>query len=784
MIKHFLTVIYRNFLRSKGYFMINVAGLALGIACTTLIYLWVKDELGMNKFHANDANLYQVMENQQYSDNLMTTTSTPGILAENLKVDFPDVKYSVETSWISPHTLSVKDHNVKAEGFHASPDFFQAFSFPLTQGDASKVLVDKMSIVISESLAIKVFGTTDDVVGKSIDVDHDKSYLVTGVFQNIGTNSTMRFEFVQTFEDFKSNNPWLLDWGSNGPPCYLVLHEGKNPVDFAAKIKDYVKGKNKDSNVSLFLQQYSDRYLHGAYSNGVQTDGRILYVRLFSIVAVFVLVIACINFMNLSTARATRKYKEVGIKKSVGAGRESLALQFLSESLITSFLAMFLAIGLVYLFLPAFNVVTLKSIRLDLTDPMLIGWLLGTSVITGLVAGSYPALYLSGFKPAAVLKGEVRGSLAELWARKGLVVFQFALSVFLIAAVIVLFRQIDYVQKQNLGYEKENLIQFDREGKLWSSLSSFLTELRRIPGVKNASSIGHGLLGQNSNTSGLEWEGKNPEESILFEAVRCNYDMMETLGVTMVEGRMFQDGNAADSSKIVFNEAAIKVMGLEDPIGKHIKLWGEDMEIVGVVKDFNFQSMHDPVKPLFFKLEPTNTWVIMARLEAGREKETLEAIEKLYLSSNPGFSFEYRFQDQEYAQLYAAEQRVATLASYFAIIAIGISCLGLFGLAAFTAERRMKEIGIRKALGSSSSNIVLLLSADFTKMVLISVAIGLPLAYWALNSWMERFAYRAPLTIAVFVGAGATALAVAWITVATQAIRASRANPVTCLRTE
>ncbi len=784
MFKHFLTVIYRNFLRSKGYFLINLSGLALGIACTTLIYLWVKDELGMNKFHANDANLYQVMENQQYSDGLMTTTSTPGILAENLKIDFPDVKYAVETSWISPHTLSVKDHSVKADGFHVTPDFFLAFSFPLLQGDASKVLADKMSIVISESLAIKVFGTLDDVIGKSIDVDHDKSYIVTGVFENVKTNSSLRFEFVQNYEDFKTNNPWLTQWGSNGPPTYLVLHEGTNPDDFAAKIKDYVKGKEKDSNVSLFLQKYSERYLYGTYTNGKQTDGRILYVRLFSVVAIFVLVIACINFMNLSTARATRKYKEVGIKKSVGAGRESLAIQFLSESLITAFLAMLLALGLVYAFLPAFNVVTLKSIELNLTDPMLVAWLLGTTIITGFVAGSYPALYLSGFKPAAVLKGEVRGSLAELWARKGLVIFQFALSVFLIAAVIVLFRQIDYVQKQNLGYNKENLIQFDREGKLWSNLDAFLTELRRIPGVKKASSIGHGLLGQNTNTSGLQWEGKDPDETILFENVGCNYDLMETIGVSMVEGRMFQEGNVADTSKIIFNEAAIKVMGLQDPVGKHIKLWGNDMEIAGVVKNFNFQSMHDPVKPLFFRLVPSDTWVIMVRLEAGKERETLAAIEKFYTSFNPGFSFEYRFQDEQYAQLYAAEQRVARLASYFAVIAIGISCLGLFGLAAFTAERRMKEIGIRKALGSSSSNIVLLLSGDFTKMVLISVAIGLPMAYWALNSWMDRFAYRAPLTVAVFLGAGVIALAVAWITVATQAIRASRTNPVTCLRTE
>ena len=788
MIQHYLTIIYRNFLRSKGYFLINLSGLAAGMTCTLLIYLWVKDELGVNKFHALDKNLYQVMEHQQYSDNVMTTSSTPGILAENLKVDYPEVEYSAETTWIGDNTLSIKDHNVKAKGYNVGSDFFRMFSYKLLQGSPEKVLSDKLSMVISKSLAVRLFGTDQDVIGKTVEVNHEKTVNITGVMEDVPNASSYRFDYVLTFELFKDDNKWVTEWGNNGPSAFVVLKDGTNKADFEKKIADYVKGKEKDSHVTLFLAKYSDRYLYGTYENAKQSGGRIVYVELFSAIAVFILVIACINFMNLSTARATRKSKEVGIKKSVGAGRESLIVQYLSESLITSILALIVSIILAYLLLPSFNSVADKQIVFHLTDPTLIGSLIGFALLTGILAGSYPALYLSSFKPAAVLKGEVKGSIGELWARKGLVIFQFWLSVMLIVSVIVVYKQIEYVQTQNLGYDKEHLIMIRREGRLWKdtqTLETFLNEVRRVPGVKSAAAIGHGLLGQNNNTSGLQWEGKNPDDRILFENVATYFGTLETLGVTIVDGRGFIDGNMADTSKILFNETGIKVMGLKNPVGKHIRLWDQyDLEIAGVVKDFHFQSMHEPVKPLFFRFNPGNAWNIMVRLEPGRDKEALEKIGEFYSSYNPGFQFEYKFQDQEYAQLYAAEQRVATGAMFFATMAILISCLGLFGLAAFTAERRLKEIGIRKALGSSSGNIVLLLSGDFTRMVLISVIIGLPVAYWLLGMWLSTFAFRIPLSLIYFVLAGAIALAIAWLTVASQAIRASRVNPVSCLRSE
>ncbi len=783
MLKHSLILIYRNFVRAKGYFFINLIGLATGLACTLLIYLWVRDEVNMNKFHVTDERLFEVMEHQQYADEIMTTTSTPGILAENLKIDFPEVQYAATTTWIEPYTLSFKEKNVKAEGYHVGKDFFNIFSYRLIHGAADHVLQDKLSIVISGSLARRLFGSVEDVLGKTIELQHDKSLTITGVFEDTPTNSSLKFEFVITLELFFEDNAWAKEWGNNGPSTFVVLNEGSSPSDFSAKIKDYIKGKEEGSNTTLFLQKYSERYLYGRFENGVQSGGRIEYVQLFSIIAIFILVIACINFMNLSTARASRKAKEVGIKKSVGAARNSIIFQYMHESMVVTIAAVMLALGMVYLFLPQFNLITEKKIALTLLDRELMIWVMGITVLTGLLAGSYPAMYISGFKPAAVLKGEMKGSWGELWARKGLVVFQFFLSVILIVSVLVIYKQIDFVQTQSLGYTKEHLIKLPMEGAVEKNRETFLKEVRRIPGVINASSVGHSLIGRNNNTSGLEWEGKNPEDRILFENVGCNYGLLETLGVEMAQGRMFSDEYGADSTKIIVNEAAVRVMKMDEPMGKTIKLWGQyDLQIIGVVKDFHFQSLHDVVNPLFFRLSPRNTWTIMIRLEAGREKETLDALSKFYADFNPGFTFEYQFQDQEYAKLYAAEQRVATLSFYFATMAILISCLGLFGLATFTAERRTKEIGIRKVMGSSATNIVLLLSADFTKMVLLSIVVALPISYWLLNMWLQRFAFHIELGYWYFALAGFIALITAWLTVASQAVKAAHLNPVSCLR--
>ena len=786
MFKHALILAFRNYLRHKSSFFINLIGLSTGLACAMLIFLWVNDEVQMDKFHAKDQRLFQVMEHQQYAESIMTTVSTPGLLAETLKEEIPEIEQAATITWLGNYTLSVGEKNIQAEGYHAGVDFFDIFSFNLIAGQPHQVLQDLNSIVLSKSMAENLFGNVNAAVGESIEVDHDEVLMVSGIFEDVPKHSSLQFDFIHSFEKYKNRpeNSWLRSWGSNGPRTIATLVEGAEAAAVSKKIAGFIKERNEESNVELFLKPFSERYLYGRYENGQMAGGRIEYVRLFSVIAIFILLIACINFMNLSTARASRRAKEVGVKKTVGADKGALIGQYLSESTLLALFAMIVAVILVQVFLPSFNIITEKDIALSLS-PKMIGVLLGITMLTGILAGSYPALYLSSFKPVSVLKGEIRTSLGELWARRGLVVFQFTLSVVLIVAVLVVYQQIQYVQNKNLGYDKDNLIHFEIVGNLEDQLETFLAEAKQIPGVDNISTIGHGLVGRQNNTSGLEWEGKDPENRVLFEHVRAGYDLLNTIGVELVEGRTFSKEYAADTAKLIFNEKAVEIMGMTDPIGQKIRLWDEyDMEIIGVVKDFHFQSLHEGMNPLFFRLVPDGTWLVMAKLEAGREKEAIDQLQKYYETFNPGFAFDYDFVDQQYAQQYEAENRVAVLSRYFAGFAILISCLGLFGLAAFTADRKKKEIGIRKVLGASVMNIVSLLTNDFTRLVLVSVLIGLPVAYWFSHNWLDRFAYRIDLNLWYFVIAGLAVLLISWITVGSQAFRSATVNPRECLRDE
>ncbi len=790
MFRHNLLLIYRNFQRFKSTFLINLIGLSTGLACALLIFLWVNDELSVDKFHENDAQLYQVMELQQQADGLNTQEYTPGLLAESLAEDMPEVKYAAAVApaaWFGDFTLSVGEKNIKAPGQFVGKDFFTIFSYSLLQGEESQVLTDKNAVVISEGLARHLFGTTENVVGKTLDwhiLHFTQPAVISGVFANIPANSTAQFDFALPFEAFKEINPSVVSWGNDGPHTFLVLQKGTDITQFNKKIERYIDGRYEQKDYrTLFARPYSEGYLYGTYENGVQAGGRIEYVRLFSIIALFILIIACINFMNLSTAKASRRVKEVGIKKAVGASRSTLIVQYLSESFLMSFLSLLTAIVLVGLLLPQFNIITGKQLSLIFSAPLVVSFL-GITLLTGLIAGSYPALYLSGFNPVAVLKGKLNSSVGELWARKGLVVFQFALSVILIVSVWVVYQQIAFVQNRNLGYDKDNLISFPIEGRVAENPETFLTEIKRIPGVANASSMQENVVGNASSTVGLSWKGKNPDEVVEFQDFSVGYDLIETLGVEMTGGRSFSRAFGSDSSAIIFNEAAIALMGINDPIGTTVNLWGKDRQIIGVVKDFHFESLHEAVKPIFIKLEGDLTMTVIARLEAGKEQETLAQLHSFYQTFNPGYSFDYRFVDADYQALYAAEQRVSTLSKYFAGLAILISCLGLFGLAAFTAERRMKEIGIRKILGASDFSIVRLLSGDFTRMVLVAIVIALPVSYLLAWQWLQGFAYSIPLQWWYFAGAGLTALLIAWFTVGLQTVKAARVNPADCLRDE
>ena len=792
MLRHNLLIIYRNIKRNKSTFFINLIGLSTGLACALLIYLWVNDELNMDKFNQKDSRLYQVMENTKLSNGIVTAPYTPDLLAETLVKEVPEVEYAAAVSppsFINEIPISIKDKKFKAVGQFASKDFFNVFSYHLIQGDKNQVLAAKNSVVISRQLALRLFGTTQNVVGKSLDyeiIQFKNQCVISGIFEDVPSNASEPFDFVISF------GAWIdlcnlihrpIFWDNHFPCTNIILKKGTDIAQFNNKISGFIKSKLSSSPVNLFIRPFSTGYLYNKYENGIQAGGRIEYVKLFSIIAVFILLIACINFMNLSTAKASRRIKEVGIKKAVGAPRKALVFQYLGESVLMSFLSMILAVVLVELFIPEFNIITGKHLALNF-EPNIIIIFLGIALFTGLIAGSYPALYLSRFNPVLILKGQLNNITGEQWARKGLVIFQFAISVIFIAAVLVVFKQMEFVQTKNLGYSKDNIIYFDKDGKISEHPDAFLSELKNIPGVVNASGMQQNIVGLVATTNGIYWEGKNPKDIINFSIDAINYGMIETLGMEMKEGRTFSKNFGSDSMAILLNETAIKIMGLKNPIGKIVNLWGMNVHIIGVVKDFNFESMHENVKPFIFRLDPQGTTLIMAKITAGKEQETIKSIQKLYQSYNPGYSFDYKFLDEDFQAQYVAEQRVALLSRYFAGIAIIISCLGLFGLAAFTAERRRKEIGIRKVLGSSDFGIIYLLSGDFTKLIIVAIVIALPVAYLIAKYWLDSFAYRINLDPWYFIAAGLSALLITWFTVGVQAVNAATANPVKSIRYE
>lgn len=785
MIRHNLFITLRTFKRYKTSFFINLIGLSTGLTCALLVFLWVNDEYAIDKFHEKSDRLYQVLEIRKGSEGYGVTNETSGPMAELIKEIMPEVEYAaaVAPTWWHGHdnfTVSFDQRNVRAIGQYAGADFFNIFSYNLLQGKEDNVLADKNSIVISEELALKLFETVENAMGMIIKVNHEYEYIVSGIFENTPTHSTSQFDMVMPFEKVKELIPWVTSWGSSGPVVYAALIEGTNIESFNEKFESQLKMRFGDtSKRSAFLRKYSDIYLFGMSENEAQ---RIRSVRLFSIIAMFILLIACINFMNLSTARASRRFKEVGIKKVVGAVRRSLILQFMGEAIINALFSLMLSVLFVVLFLPEFNHITGKQLSLN-PSSQLLQYAFFITLGTGIVAGSYPALYLSRFRPIHLLKGSLNTSTGEAWIRQGLVIFQFSISILMIVCVLVVYRQIDFVQNEDIGYAKENVMWFSLEGKLKDNTDVFVNELKEIPGVENAATTFHRMVGHNWSSGDLKWGGKDPEDRTGFQIFAVNYGFIEMMNFEFVAGRPFSSEYGADDRKIIFNERAIEAMGIEDPLGETVELFGEK-QIVGVVKDFHFQSMHEKVQPSLFILAQEGLSMVMVRIEEGRENEVISEIGKYYESFNPGFTFNYQFLEDNYQSQYQSERQVSTLSLYFTLIAILISCLGLFGMAAFTAERRLKEIGIRKILGAGDLRIVRLVAEQFTKMVFVAIIIALPLSYLIAEKWLESFAYRISLSWWFFAVAGFAALIITWLTIGTQIIKIVRINLVDCLRDE
>ncbi|MBC9933303.1 ABC transporter permease [Chitinophaga qingshengii] len=787
MFVNYLLIAWRNLLKHRLFTLLNLIGLSTGLASTLLICLWIRDEWRMDRFHEKGDRLYTVMETKPHANGLLTTIESPAQLAAVLKQEMPEVEQAVVSTpanWFPGFTMTAADKHVKSRGLFAGGDFFDLFSYPLLAGDKKQVLADNNNVVISERMAMRLFGTIDNVVGRQLEwqIDVFKGpAVVAGVFKDMPGISSLQADFILPFGAFKS----LMRIGDNLDPVgpfvtWLLLKEGTQVAAFNDKLTRFMQERTGNKARISFVAPYADNYLYGTYENGRQAGGRIAYVKLFGLIALFIVLIAAVNFMNLSTARAGIRMKEVGVRKTLGASRWSLMQQYLGESLLLAIIALLLAVFLVWILLTPFNVITGKQLQLEWSWSLTMLFT-GITALTGLLAGSYPAFVLSAFKPVQVLKGKVMNSVSDLWARKGLVVFQFGLSIVLIVAVIVVQKQLAYIQHRNLGYQKDHVVYFMAEGKVPEHMDAFLEALRQMPGVVTASSmVGH-VFGEAGQP--ISWERQGRSENILFRPFQMGEGMLETLGIQLKEGSGFSGNYAADSTRIILNEAAVAAMGLDNPVGKTILFAGLRREIVGVVKDFNFQSLHSPVQPLFCQIEPRGG-TVMLKIRGGMEQEVLKRIETFYQSYNPGYILESHFLDEDYQALYVAEKRVARLAGYAASLAILISCLGVFGLAAFTAETRRREIGVRKVLGAGTGQLMLLLSKDLLRPVGLAISIGLPLAWVIMHRWLDNFAYRISFGWEILALAGVATFVVTFLTVSVQTARAALRNPVEALKAE
>jgi putative ABC transport system permease protein len=792
MIQNYFKTAWRNLIRNKTFSAINISGLALGLACSLLIMLWVQDERGIDAFHKNGRQLYHVYERNYYDGKVEASYPTQGLLAVELKRVVPEIEYASGFEYASaPGTQSTFEANNKVNkmgGMYAGEDFFSMFSYPLLQGSPVSVLNSPNSIAISRKMAEAFFGNAEKAFGQLIRFENKEELKVTGIFENIPASSSQQFDFLRTWSDFVKENKWVNNWGNTSPATFVQLRKGSDAAKVEAKIKDFIylyQQKDNAFRAELALQPYAEKYLQSTFKNGYVSGGRIEYVNLFTIVAIFILLIACINFMNLATARSVKRAKEVGLRKVIGALRSSLIGQFIGEAILLTVLSVIIAFALTIILLPAFNTLTGKQLSLPVAQPLFWLSLVALVVTTGLIAGSYPALFLSSLNPVKVLKGSLKFSWGATFFRQGLVIFQFALSIVLITGMIVIYKQMDYIQSKNLGYDRDNLIYVPIEGELTPKYTVFKDEAVKMPGIVSISKMRNSPTVIEHHNNSIEWAGKDKNAMISFADAVVGYDFVKTLKLEIAAGRDFSKEFGTDSASYLLNETAVKRIGFKDPIGQTV-LWGNRPgKVIGVLKDFHFASMHQNIDPLIVRLDEKWSWgTILVRTKAGKAKEAIASLEKICKTINPKFPFSYQFSDLEFAKLYQGEAIVSKLSNYFAFLAIFISCLGLFGLATFTASQRTKEIGVRKVLGASVPDIATMLSTTFLKPIAISLLIAIPASWYLVNDWLANFAYKIKAEWWMFALAGFLTVCIAFITVSYQSIKSAVANPAKSLRTE
>lgn len=788
MLKNHFKTALRSLQKRKGFALINIIGLSLGIWCTLMISLWVMDEFAQDSFHENGDNIYQVLRHQPAEDgSIVTAEDTAYPIADALIAQTPEIKEQTRVTYPRTTAVNISEKMTEVQMIAADPSFFGIFSFPLKEGNSKTCLQDLQNIVISEELAYNFF-PEGNVVGKTIEIIFDEvvaPFTVSGVFERLPEQSSLQFDVVIQIENYLPFNSVYMSWGNSWMKTYVSLDDQASIVTVNQKVETLPKEMADVDWFTLYLQPFQDRYLYSKFENGRAQGGRIDYVILFLVIAVFTLLIACFNFINLTTAWSIKRSKEVGIRKVLGAGKRSLLTQFVLESVLLVFVAIAFAVLLAIISISEFNTIAAKNLFVNFNDPRLYGILGLIAFLTVLLSGIYPALLLSSFNAKNALQGKLKANLGPTVLRKGLVVVQFGLSMILVAGTLVVYFQLNFIQNKNLGLDKENVLIMPMDINIWKHGKAVISELAKFPNIKEVSASSGNFIESIGISGDPVWEGKNPNASNPgFAVLDVDFGLIEMLNIDVVKGRSFKPTFATDTLNYLVNEKAARVMGLENPLEKSLKFWGEEGgKIIGVVKDFHFTSLHNPIDPMIVRCRPKEPELIYVKALPGKIKETIAQMQVVHeqFSSLP---FNYSFLDQTIKQGYEQEQRIQQLASIFAVLAIFISCLGLFGLAAFTVNQRTREIAVRKVLGANIMSLFNMLSKDFIKLIGMAILIAFPITWYAMNDWIQGFAYRIDIGWWMFAIAGLAVILIALLTVTYQTLKAAKANPSKSLRTE
>lgn len=770
----------------KGYTSINIAGLVVGLTSCMFIILWVSDEVSKDQFHEKSGRLYQVWRNiVQSNGDIQTTGGIPFPLEHVLRTQYPEVEAVASYTWEMEYMFRLGEISSFEEGRFVTPGFFDVFGYRLIVGDPKKALTDGPMMVISDRMALKFFGRDwrERAVGQIIKIDDREDYEVTGVFETPGDKSSVQFDWLASAQRFIDGRTWVNSWYNGGFSIFFTLKPGTQVEAVRKRIEqEIIRNTNKESNEPLYMQLFSENYLHGTFQNGIPVGGRIQYVRILSAIAIFLMLLASINFMNLATARSSLRAREIGVRKVMGAKRSTLSLQFFTEAALYSITSTVVSSTIVYLILPHFNTLTGKSIQIQFWDLRVWLTLGGMTLLTGILSGAYPAFMLSSFSVTKSLKGRTK-QVGNKYFRHALVTFQFAISIFLISGTFIISKQLSYILNKDIGLQRDNLVSIDLTGNLSNKKELYMNSLRSIREVKDVTLSSSSPINLDMSTGGAKWPGKNPNMVIEINILSVTENFVKTMGMKVVKGEDFSNVFLRDSARFVINEVLADILGFDDPVGRELTVWGTTGTIAGVVGNFHMATMYDPIAPLIIRYSPVDAGTAFVRITSDTH-DALTSIERVTKEINPAFPFRYDFLDENFARQYQGERSVSSLVSIFAGVSIFIACLGLLGLSSFSTDQRSKEIGVRKVHGASVSSLVLLLSKQYAKLMIIAFIIATPLSYFYMQLWLGNFAYRIDMNIALFIFAGFVTFAIGALTVSYKSYSAASANPVKTLKEE